>query len=158
MPVLAGIGLPVRAAVVRPDPFLLLHILLMRMRGLHPMGSFLMMRRLRLIPALLMMDGLFVAMAGVAIVVMMDRTARKNECGTEDDGKGDDAHRNLLFLPVFWVRGSSYALRNVAVARRPPSGRFSSTTSPSCMRAMLLAMDSPSPVPPVLRLLERSTR
>ena len=51
-----------------------------------------------------------------------------------------------------------YDRRNVAVARSPPSGRFSRITSPPCMRAMLRAMESPSPVPPVLRLRERSTR
>ena len=45
----------------------------------------------------------------------------------------------------------------VAVAFSPPSGLFSSVTSPPCMRAMLRAMDRPSPVPPVLRLRERST-
>lgn len=51
----------------------------------------------------------------------------------------------------------SYCLLNVAVAFRPPSGLFSSVTSPPCMRAMLRAMDRPRPVPPVLRLRERST-
>ena len=107
------------------------------------------------------MDGLFVAMAGVAIVTMVVmHTAGKRKRGTESKGKCSDTHHGLLFTFDLEQRThpQGYVLRNVAVARRPPSGRFSSTTSPPCMRAMLRAMDRPSPVPPVLRLLERSTR
>ncbi len=72
--------------------------------------------------------------------------AHANQCDNNET-----THDNSFF-PL-----SHHDRLKVAVALRPPSGLFSSVTSPPCMRAMLRAMERPSPVPPVLRLRDRST-
>ena len=55
----------------------------------------LMVRRLRLFPALLVVDRPVVARAGVTVMVVM-HTACKRQRGAEDEGKSGDAHMVLL--------------------------------------------------------------
>ena len=95
--------------------------------------------------------------AGLIIprLVMMGRrndAARQGKSHAKQRDKNESTHDNSFFFPM-----AAHVRLKVAVAFRPPSGLFSSVTSPPCMRAMPRAMDRPRPVPPVLRLREPST-
>lgn len=108
-----------------------------------PVG--VMFRRRRPVPA-----GVIIARS----LVMMRRrhhTPGQGKKHAQPCNQTKTLHYKLLFTL------SVHDRLNVAVAFKPPSGRFSSVTSPPCMRAMLRAMERPRPVPPVLRLRERST-
>ena len=95
--------------------------------------------------------------AGMIVSRLIVMRRRNNAAGqgkahANQRNNDETTHDNSFFFPV-----SAHVRLKVAVARRPPSGLFSSVTSPPCMRAMPRAMERPRPVPPVLRLRERST-
>lgn len=87
--------------------------------------------------------------------VMMRRrhdAAGQGKSHAKQCNDNETIHDNSFFFPT-----PAHVRLKVAVALRPPSGLFSSVTSPPCIRAMPRAMERPRPVPPVLRLRERST-
>lgn len=107
-----------------------------------PIG--VMFRRRRSVPAWMIVSRLIV-------MRRRNNAAGQGKSHANQRDNNETTHDNSFF-PL-----SRHDRLKVAVALRPPSGLFSSVTSPPCMRAMLRAMERPSPVPPVLRLRDRST-
>jgi hypothetical protein len=68
------------------------------------------------------------------------------------------SHSECKTLVALERRIAQLVRGNRKVASNPPLARLRSHTEPPCAWAMLRAIDNPSPLPPLLRLREASSR